>query len=103
MAKLIFSLNSSRSLGREYGSVNVNAHVDTLGRVVTELKRIFGYTSVYPNGGTSEQPVRKMSTSSKVGDLWGLSETNMNSKEDLKVRVLHQTHSAHAELELRHE
>ena len=53
--------------------MNISAHVDTRGRVVKSLKRIFGVASAYPNGGTSEQPVRKMNTSLKVGDPLGLS------------------------------
>ena len=43
--KLIFSLNSVQSVGREYGKVNISAHVDTRGRVVKSLKRILGVAS----------------------------------------------------------
>ena len=45
MAKVIFSLNFSKSVGREYGNVNVSANVDTLGRLSVSLKYIFGTAS----------------------------------------------------------
>ena len=53
--------------------MNISAHMDTLGRVVKSLKRFLGVALAYPDGGTSEQPVRKMNTSLKVGDSVGLS------------------------------
>ena len=69
MAKLIFSLNSSKLDGREYGRVRIRAQVDTFGNVVVSLKRMVGVASAYPKGGTSAQPVKKMNTSLKVGDI----------------------------------
>ena len=53
--------------------MNISAHVEIRGRVVKSPKRILGVASAYPNGGTSEQPVRKMNTSLNVGDQVGLS------------------------------
>ena len=59
--------------------MNIRAHLDTQGRVVRSLNWILGEVSAYPNGGTSEQPVRKMNTSLKVGDPVGLCAYGCNN------------------------
>ena len=45
VANVIFSLDASRSVGMEYGSMNVSAYVDTLGRLSVLLKDILGTAS----------------------------------------------------------
>lgn len=67
MQKFIFSVKSSSSLGREYGIVKVNVHVETLGSTAESLKEILGWEPGKPNGGTSEHPVRKINTSFILG------------------------------------
>jgi len=60
--------------------VNVNEQVNTLGRLSIVLKQMCGSASGNPSGGTSEHLVRKLKTSFKVGDPWGLSVKNMSMK-----------------------
>lgn len=48
--------------------MNVNAHVDTLGRLLVSLKQISNVL-LNPSGGTSEEPGRKMKMFFRVGDM----------------------------------
>ena len=47
---------------------------------------VHGTSSWNPSGGTSEQPVRKIKTPFKVGDLWGLSGKEKKKKKKKKTR-----------------